>query len=336
MNLNTFGITAVAMAILMGSSLEYSRNVKPLLAIDRLHSMTVLMGASLAVSLFSLIHLAGNGLRPAYRSLSWRTALGVVFFDLGTDSLNALALILPLSLTAHSIIGESQIIFSFIFGYCLRSTRFKASDIIGAGLSCAGVLFYAYNKAKLAGQTTDAGESQGRVGLMLLGVGLVLASKAAKELSVYFESKAMRTEGTPEEAVMLLTHMLGAPLALGFFAWAGTDPWSITSTDSQGALLGHLALTSVCMLIHMRAKMWTHKLEVSSLAYAMLDNVKLVVKVAIFQSFSTWPLHLYVAMAFTMAGVAIKAFGEVGATPAADHQFVAAQTQAGGARRKQE
>ncbi|ELR20523.1 uncharacterized protein ACA1_099210 [Acanthamoeba castellanii str. Neff] len=124
MNLNTFSITAAVMATLMGSSLD-----------PCLHSMTVLMGASLLVTLFSVVYLAafGPGLRPAYRSLTLRTALGVVFFDLGTDSLNALALILPLSLTAHSIIGESQIIFSLVFGYCLQSTRFKASDIIGAG-----------------------------------------------------------------------------------------------------------------------------------------------------------------------------------------------------------
>jgi drug/metabolite transporter (DMT)-like permease len=248
MNLNTFSITAAVMATLMGCSLEYSRNVKPLLAIDHLHSMTVVMSASLLVTLFSVVYLAafGPGLRPAYRSLTWRTALGVVFFDLGTDSLNALALILPLSLTAHSIIGESQIIFSLVFGYCLQSTRFKASDIIGAALCCAGMLFYAYDEARRAGQTTDVGESEARVGRMLLGVVLVLASKAAKELSVYFESKAVRTEGTPEEGVMLLTHMLGAPLALGFLAWVGTDPWSITSVDRQGALLGQVGLTSAC------------------------------------------------------------------------------------------
>jgi hypothetical protein len=87
------------------------------------------------------------------------------------------------------------------------------------------------------------------------------------------------------------------------------------------------------MLIHMRAKMWAHKLKVSSLAHAMLDNVKLVVKVAIFQPFCTWPLHLYVAMALTMAGVAIKAFGKVG-TPPAGHQLVAAaRIQAEGERR---
>jgi hypothetical protein len=43
-------------------------------------------------------------------AFTWSTALGVVFFDLWTDSLNAVALILPLSLTAHSILGESQIV----------------------------------------------------------------------------------------------------------------------------------------------------------------------------------------------------------------------------------
>jgi hypothetical protein len=144
---------------------------------------------------------------------------------------------------------------------------------------------------------------------MLLGVVLMLASKAAKELSIYFESKAVHIEKTSKQGVMLLTHMVGAPLALGFFAWVGTDPWCITSTEHPGALLGHLGMTSLCMLIHMLAKMWAHQLDVCSLALAMQDNVKLVVKVAIFQPICTWPLHLYVAMALTMAGVAIKALG---------------------------
>jgi hypothetical protein len=48
---------------------------------------------------------------------------------------------------------------------------------------------------------------------MLLGVVLMLASKAAKELSIYFESKAVRIHKTPKQGVMLLTHMLGAPLS---------------------------------------------------------------------------------------------------------------------------
>jgi hypothetical protein len=49
------------MALLMGSSLEYSRNVKPLLAIDRIHSMTVLIGASLLITLTSIIYLVKTG-----------------------------------------------------------------------------------------------------------------------------------------------------------------------------------------------------------------------------------------------------------------------------------
>ena len=72
----------------MGSSLWSTRATSS----PCLHSMTVLMGASLLVTLFSVVYLAafGPGLRPAYQSLTRRTALGVVFFDRGTDSLNAL------------------------------------------------------------------------------------------------------------------------------------------------------------------------------------------------------------------------------------------------------